>query len=186
MRLLLFVLPLCAVVGCNQSYNFDKSVADTQNEIASRVRPLDTSKPPPKIPLPEKPPMQIDIEKVKAASASVTALKIEDIVVGSGPTVATGKYLTVHYVGMLPDGYVFDSSYQKQDAQPYTFLYNPAQPAVIQGWIQGLKGMKVGGHRKLTIPASLGYGATPPAGSPIPPNSALVFDVVLMFVGDTE
>jgi hypothetical protein len=186
MRLWPLLLALCALVGCDQGYNFDKSVSETQEEITSRVRPLDTSKPPPKLPLPDNPPMQIDIEKVKAASAAISSLKIEEIEVGSGPIVEPGKYVTVHYVGMLPDGYVFDASYQRQDGQPYTFLYDPAKPVVIQGWIQGLKGMKVGGHRKLTVPTSLAYGANPPAGSPIPPNSALIFDVILMFVGDTE
>jgi FKBP-type peptidyl-prolyl cis-trans isomerase len=186
MRPALALLGLLVLVGCDQGYNFDRSVSETQKKIVSRVRPLDTTKPPPKVPLPENPPNQIDIQKVRAESAKITALKIEEVAKGAGPLLEPGKYATVHYVGMLPDGYVFDSTYGKGDAQPYTFLYDPAQPRVIKGWIDGVKGMRVGGHRRLTIPATMAYGGQPPAGSPIPPDAALVFEVQLMFVGDTE
>ena len=86
-------------------------------------------------------------------------------------------------VGTLPDGFVFDTSY-KDKGEPLEFRYDPAHPAVIQGWILGLKGMRVGGRRKLTITAPLAYGASPPPGSPIPPNAALIYDVQLVYVGD--
>lgn len=186
MRLTLLMVGLCTIVGCDQSYNFDRSVSETQEQITARVRPLDTTKPPPKLPLPENRPKQIDIQKVNAESAKITALKVEEITKGSGPLLEPGKYASVHYVGMLPDNYVFDTTYEKQDVQPFTFLYDPAKPLVIAGWIEGMKGMRVGEHRRLTIPASMAYGADPPAGSPIPPNAALIFEVVLMFVGDNQ
>jgi FKBP-type peptidyl-prolyl cis-trans isomerase len=186
MRVTLLMVCLCAVLGCNQGYNFDQAVAKTQEEMTERVRPLDTTKPPPKVPLPENRPQQIDIQKVNSESAKITALKVEDVAVGSGPLLEPGKYASVHYVGMLPDNYVFHTTYENPDAQPFTFLYDPIKPQVIEGWIQGMKGMRVGGHRRLTIPAAMAYGPNPPAGSPIPPNAALVFEVVLMFVGDSE
>jgi FKBP-type peptidyl-prolyl cis-trans isomerase len=154
--------------------------------MAANVRKLDTSKPPPPLPLPANPPKQIDIQKVTAESAKATHLIVEEVAKGSGAAVEPGKFVSVHYVGMLPDGYVFHTSYKGSPAQPFTFRYDPQNPTVIQGWMEGLKGMRVGGHRRLRIPARLAYGAKPPAGSPIPPNAALVFEIQLMFVGDTE
>lgn len=176
---------LAAVVGCSQGESFDRSIANTQNEMASRVQRLDVSKAPPDLPIPKNPPSEVDTQKVAAESAKITALRVEDIKVGAGAAVAPGKYVSVHYVGLLPDGFMFDTSYNKPEAQPFTFLYDPEHPSVIQGWMQGLKGMKVGGHRRLTIPASLAYGSQPPGGT-IPPDSALIFDVILTFVGDTQ
>lgn len=182
----LFVLPLLAcLIGCNQVEPIEKSMADTERKMTSKVKPVDTSKPPPALPLPENPPTKVDTQKVAAESAKIKTLQIEDIEVGSGKMVEPGKYVSVYYVGKLPDGFVFDTTFNKPEPQPYTFLYDPAHPAVIKGWMEGLKGMRVGGHRKLTIPASMAYGATPPPGQ-IPPNSALIFNVMLMFVGDEQ
>ncbi|MDQ2986314.1 MAG: FKBP-type peptidyl-prolyl cis-trans isomerase [Armatimonadota bacterium] len=186
------IVPFLLLAGCREPESFDRALSNTQSELAARARKLDTTKPPPDIPLPADSPKQIDIQKVNAESAKITALKIADVQLGSGPQVAPGKYVTVHYVGMLPDGYVFHSSYKIDPANPgappapYTFLYDPAHPAVIQGWMKGLIGMKVGGHRRLTVPTSMAYGAEPAPGSPIPPNAALIFEVQLMFVGDTQ
>lgn len=185
------IVPILLLVGCGEPESLDRALSTTQNEIAARVRKLDVSKPPPSIPLPANSPKQIDIQKVNAESAKIIALKLVDVELGSGPQVAPGKYVTVHYVGMLPDGYVFDTSYKVDPANPgappspYTFLYDPAHPAVIQGWMKGLVGMKVGGHRRITVPASMAYGPDPAPGSPIPPNAALIFELQLMFVGDT-
>jgi FKBP-type peptidyl-prolyl cis-trans isomerase len=185
MRIVVLPVLFACVVGCNQSESTGEAMAKAEKEMASRVRGVDVSKPPPDLPLPDNPPKKVDAQKVAAESAKVTALKVEDVVAGSGAVIEPGKYVSVHYVGVLPDGFMFDTSYNKPDAQPYTFLYDPAHPAVIQGWMEGLKGMKVGGHRRLTIPATLAYGAKPPGGA-IPPNAALIFDVILMFVGDTQ
>jgi FKBP-type peptidyl-prolyl cis-trans isomerase len=103
-------------------------------------------------------------------------VKIEDIQVGTGAEAISGKTITVNYTGTLTDGTVFDSSYGRQ---PFTLQLGAGQ--VIPGWDQGLLGMKVGGKRKLTIPPSLGYGAQG-AGSTIPPNATLIFEVELLDV----
>jgi len=112
--------------------------------------------------------------------APVTALKSEDLKVGSGTEATQGKQLSVLYIGWLPDGTKFDSS-QDHGNEPLKFVLGVSP--VIQGWHQGLAGMKVGGKRRLTIPAQLAYGERgyPPV---IPPNSTLMFDVELLNVGN--
>lgn len=107
--------------------------------------------------------------------ADVTELKIEDEVVGTGATATAGDKVTVDYVGMLTNGKVFDAS-KSHGSTGFTFTLGAGQ--VIKGWDQGVAGMKVGGKRKLTIPASLGYGASG-AGGVIPPNATLIFEVEL-------
>ena len=185
MRFAVILLAIALLAGCGQDQHLGRRLTETQDKLTARVQKIDVSKAPPDLPLPKNPPKQIDIQKVLAESAKIKQLKVVDVVVGSGKVVEPGKYVSVHYVGVLPDGYLFDTSF-KGEAQPFTFRYTPSQPTVIDGWIQGLKGMRVGGHRKLTVPASLAYGANPPAGSPIPANAALIFDIQLMFVSDTE
>jgi FKBP-type peptidyl-prolyl cis-trans isomerase FkpA len=107
----------------------------------------------------------------------VTQLQITDQVVGTGAEAVAGKSVTVHYTGTLTNGQKFDSSLDR--GQPFTFNLGTGQ--VIQGWDQGVAGMKVGGKRKLVIPPDLGYGAQG-AGASIPPNATLVFDVELLKV----
>lgn len=106
------------------------------------------------------------------------ALKIEDMKVGTGAEAKSGKHVTVHYVGTLTNGKKFDSSRDRGTG----FDFNLGAGEVIQGWDQGVAGMKVGGLRKLTVPPELGYGARgfPPV---IPPNSTLIFEVELLEVG---
>jgi FKBP-type peptidyl-prolyl cis-trans isomerase FkpA len=108
-------------------------------------------------------------------TADVTELKIEDLVVGTGPAAKVGDTVTVNYTGWLTDGTQFDSSVGRQ---PFSFTIG--QNRVIQGWEQGVPGMKVGGKRKLTIPPDLGYGAQGAGGGLIPPNATLVFEVELL------
>lgn len=110
-------------------------------------------------------------------SEATETLLIDDLQLGEGDEAVAGKEVTVHYTGWLLDGTKFDSS--KDRGIPFSFGLGAGR--VIQGWDQGFAGMKVGGKRKLTIPAHLGYGARG-AGSVIPPNSTLVFEVELLGV----
>ena len=104
-------------------------------------------------------------------------LQIEDLVVGTGAEAQIGNLLSVHYKGTLLNGTMFDSSYNR--GTPFQFPLGMGR--VIQGWDQGVKGMKVGGKRKLVIPSDLAYGAAGVPGA-IPPNSTLVFEVELLDV----
>jgi peptidylprolyl isomerase len=109
--------------------------------------------------------------------SSVTELKIEDLVVGTGAEAKDGDTLSVHYTGWLENGTKFDSSLDS--GQPIEFVLGKGK--VIPGWEQGLKGMKVGGKRRLTVPSSLGYGPYG-AGDTIPPNATLIFEVELLAI----
>lgn len=119
-----------------------------------------------------------------AMSASVTDLVKTDKVIGTGREAEPGINVTVHYTGWLydpskPDGHgeKFDSSVDRND--PFVFYLGGGQ--VIQGWDQGVAGMKVGGKRTLIIPASMAYGQRG-AGGVIPPNATLIFDVELLSI----
>ena len=105
-------------------------------------------------------------------------LIIEELVVGEGAEAQDFNKVVVNYTGTLEDGSVFDSSL-KPGREPFTFTLGIG--SVIKGWDQGVKGMKVGGKRKLTISPELGYGAQG-AGDVIPPNALLIFDVELLEV----
>jgi FKBP-type peptidyl-prolyl cis-trans isomerase FkpA len=106
------------------------------------------------------------------------SLKITDHQVGTGAEAVAGKQVSVHYTGTLTNGQKFDSSLDR--GQPFGFRLGAGQ--VIQGWDKGIVGMKVGGKRRLEIPADMAYGARgfPPV---IPPNSPLIFEVELLGVG---
>ncbi|WP_133471726.1 FKBP-type peptidyl-prolyl cis-trans isomerase [Paraglaciecola marina] len=104
-------------------------------------------------------------------------LKIEDLVIGTGKAAERGALITAHYKGWLEDGTEFDSSFKK-GAAFQTVLSNKR---VIQGWILGLKDMKVGGKRKLWVPAHLAYGERE-IGNMIPANANLIFEIELIEV----
>ena len=113
-----------------------------------------------------------------AQQTKPSGLKYEEIKEGTGEVATAGKNVSVHYTGWLTNGTKFDSS--KDRGQPFDFPLGGGR--VIKGWDEGVKGMKVGGVRKLTIPPELGYGARG-AGGVIPPNATLVFEVELLKVG---
>ena len=117
-----------------------------------------------------------------STTTTASGLQYEDIVEGSGDQAKAGQNVTVHYTGWLRNddgsqGSKFDSSRDRND--PFQFKLGAGH--VIRGWDEGVEGMKVGGQRRLTIPADLGYGARG-AGGVIPPNATLIFDVELLGV----
>ena len=106
-------------------------------------------------------------------------LLIEDETVGDGDEAVSGQSVSVHYVGVSwSTGEQFDSAWDRME--PFQFGLGRRQ--VIQGWDDGVQGMKVGGRRRLTIPPEMGYGAAG-AGGVIGPNETLVFVVDLLAVG---
>ena len=109
--------------------------------------------------------------------ATVDQLTTQDVREGTGEEVQPGATITAHYTGAVAaTGTVFQSS--KDFGRPISFGLNQ----VIKGWADGVPGMKAGGIRRLLIPADQAYGATPPPGSGIPANAALVFDIELVSV----
>lgn len=112
-----------------------------------------------------------------SVTTTASGLVIEEVQVGEGVEAVAGNMVSVHYSGFLTDGSKFDSSVDRNE--PFDFPLGRGH--VIRGWDEGVAGMKVGGKRKLTIPADLGYGARG-AGGVIPPNATLVFDVELLAV----
>ena len=106
-----------------------------------------------------------------------SGLQYDEMKAGTGEQAEAGQTVSVHYEGKLPDGKVFDSSYER--GQPIEFELGAGR--VIKGWDEGIALMKVGGKAKLTIPPELGYGESG-AGGTIPPNATLVFEVELVEV----
>jgi peptidylprolyl isomerase len=116
-------------------------------------------------------------QSAAGAVKNPSGLSYTDLVKGPGAAPVSGKSVTVHYTGWLEDGKKFDSSVDR--GQPFVFRIGAGE--VIPGWDEGVMSMRVGGKRKLFIPAQLGYGA---AGAPgaIPPNANLIFEVELLDV----
>lgn len=103
-------------------------------------------------------------------------LVIEDLVVGDGDEASPGQEVSVHYVGVAwSTGSQFDASWDRGDA----FAFGLGQGQVIEGWDQGVVGMRIGGRRRLTIPPDLGYGSRG-AGGVIKGGETLVFVVDLL------
>lgn len=112
--------------------------------------------------------------------AKIDQIKTIDLKSGNGVAVKRGATITVHYTGAIAaSGNVFESSYDS--GSPATFTVESGPGKLIEGWVIGVTGMKIGGKRRVLIPATLGYGAT---GSPpkIGPNTDLVFDIELISV----
>jgi peptidylprolyl isomerase len=179
--LLCAALPLVVACGSSQSAA-DKAAEQAANEQANPPTITDATTPAVKAVKVTPGPGEGDI-KVKPviprqSGAAPKVLIVQDVIVGTGAEAKSGDSVTVQYVGVLfANGKEFDSSWK--GGEPFTF--DLGSGGVIAGWDQGDEGMKVGGRRRLIIPAELAYGA---AGSPpsIPANAALVFDVDLVSV----
>jgi FKBP-type peptidyl-prolyl cis-trans isomerase len=120
-----------------------------------------------------------------AAAAPEETVLVTDVVKGMGDEAFPGMVVIVHYTGWLYDaaaadhhGRKFDSS--RDRGQPLSFPLGSGR--VIQGWEQGIPGMKVGGKRRLVIPPTLAYGSRGAGNGVIPPNATLIFDVELLAV----
>tara|TARA_B100000902_G_scaffold376681_1_gene408063 strand:- start:327 stop:746 length:420 start_codon:yes stop_codon:yes gene_type:complete len=107
-------------------------------------------------------------------------LVIKDLIEGEGKQAQDFNKVVVNYTGKLEDGSIFDSSLNP-GREPFSFTLGVG--SVIKGWDIGVKGMKVGGKRQLTIPSELGYGDKG-AGNVIPPGATLIFEVELLEVGE--
>lgn len=112
-----------------------------------------------------------------ALTPASPALQIEQLQIGKGAEVKNGSTVTVHYTGTLLDGTKFDSSVDR--GEPFSFVVGAGQ--VIKGWDQALHLARVGDKLRVTIPPELGYGARG-AGSAIPPNATLVFEIEILKV----
>jgi FKBP-type peptidyl-prolyl cis-trans isomerase FkpA len=120
-----------------------------------------------------------------SAPAAITELQRIDIEVPNGEGVSQGQVAVVHYTGWLYDAHASDHKGKKFDSsrdrgEPFRFKIGAGN--VIKGWDEGVQGMRVGGQRRLIVPASLAYGSEGAGGGVIPPDSSLVFDVELLAI----
>lgn len=125
----------------------------------------------------------LPIEGYKASSfdaSKVVELKTEDLKVGNGETAKADTALTLSYFGWTPDGKIFDSSLKK-NGEPQPFSFTPSEGGAIEGWVQGVPGMKEGGVRKIIVPSDMAYGAQ--GQGIIAPDTPLIFIVKLDKVG---
>ena len=173
-RMLPAVLAVAALALAACGSSTKESTADKLAERAEQQQRQQTQSQPASTPAPTVTKIQPtagerDINKKpqipKSSGPPPKVLKAQDLIVGNGPAAKDGDQLSVQYVGVLyNNNKQFDSSWDK-GRQPFQFTLG--QGGVIQGWDQGLVGMKVGGRRKLTIP----------------PNSTLVFEIDLKKIG---
>lgn len=169
-KLIPVILLAMLTVGCgNKSQQTSATSVQNPPDTAPTAKAAPTPTPPPAKPTPAAKP---------AKDGWVTlpsGLKYKDKKVGKGTEVTPNTRVTVQYKGWLDNGTVFDTS-RKPGRTPFSFTVDNDQ--VIQGWHEGLKGMKVGGIRELNIPPALGYGDQDMGQ--IPPNSTLHFEIELL------
>ena len=160
----LAAIALIALAGCQDKSTTTTTKTTTTTQTTAATAPADSG---------------AGMSSTAGAAAEVTTpsgLKYQDLTIGDGATAEAGKRVSVHYSGWLTDNTPFDSSVER--GQPFEFVLGQGQ--VIRGWDEGVKGMRVHGKRRLTIPADLGYG--PRGQGPIPPNATLIFEVQLLDV----
>jgi FKBP-type peptidyl-prolyl cis-trans isomerase FkpA len=116
---------------------------------------------------------------VAASSTSTGVFTTTDLVLGTGATAATGNTVSVNYAGWLYDTSKVNGKGAQFDPGPGPISFVIGGTGVIQGFSQGVLGMRVGGQRRVIIPPELGYAGNPPSGSIIPANATLVFDITL-------
>jgi peptidylprolyl isomerase len=189
-RLIAFALVAAALsaAGCgdDSSNSADQTVTETAADTATQPPPQPEPTAAPKARKVKPSPAEADPDTKpkppKGKGKPATRLVAQDLIVGKGKKAAAGDLVSVQYVGVLFDnGKEFDSSWNgNRPGQPFQFPLGGG--SVIPGWDQGVPGMRVGGRRKLIIPADLAYGEQgyPPD---IPPNAALIFDIDLKKVG---
>lgn len=137
---------------------------------------LDSSGPSGAIPIEETSFASALAVNLQASTRTQNGMYYRDITVGTGALVANGQTLEVKYTGWLSSGFQFDSN--RTDAATFSFVLGTGN--VIQGWHEGLQGVRVGGSRQLIIPATLAYGAG--GYGPIPGNAVIVFTVDVVAV----
>lgn len=155
MRRTALVLPLLAALACTDT--------DADGQLDGLVADPMT--------IDYAPELAVDLDQM---TETESGLYYRDLTVGDGPVAESGQTVTVHYTGWLPNGRQFDSSRDRGEL----FSFDLGEGQVIQGWDEGVAGMRVGGRRQLVIPPHLAYGSRG-AGGVIPPNATLVFDVEL-------
>lgn len=156
----------------NPNLDSAKKVEDTVADSSAKSESINSNK--------EKNKMDINTKKLGSFTpvSKVDKLQKIDLIPGTGAEVKTGATVSVHYTGAVAaTGVIFQSS-KDFGTEPVSFPL----ASVIKGWTDGIPGMKVGGTRRLIIPADMAYGANPPAGSGIPANADLVFDVELIAI----
>ncbi len=147
---------------------------------ATTVPTTSSTTTPAAVPTPTSGPLAKEPTIKRPSGPAPTKLKTINLITGTGATAVAGDTVYVNYVGELyKNGKIFDASWRDTPGKTFSFKLGAGQ--VINGWDEGVAGMKVGGRRELIIPPALAYGASG-SGSTIPPNSTLVFVVDLIKV----
>jgi peptidylprolyl isomerase len=168
------------LVGCTAPADTTKTETKTETktvETKVETKTAETKVEAPPLPLEPSADIKYDAPfdgKALTSNKTASGLTIEDFVVGDGAEAVKGGEVEVHYTGYLTDGTIFDTS--KKRNRPFTFPLGESR--VIKGWDEGVAGMKVGGKRRLIVPAALGYGDR--RAGKIPPGATLVFTIELL------